>query len=147
MADLQTAWNTVNEMVRHIPPGTVESILGASIISPVVQFIKLWWERNGTRKFRSWFAWLFIAISSLLVVFSEFIFTYDGSDAGVIWLRTMMMGFMTQPVYFLLIKPVYLGLTKVFTDVTEHEEEVHSAKVPPEGIPIEGVQPVVRDLL
>lgn len=88
---------TLNAVAQFMP---WDALAAAGVISPLLVGVKKWLKvQSSTVMF------LLVAGTSLGAVTVHYLLTIPTDDPSIIGLQTAVLAFMTQPVYYLLVKP------------------------------------------
>lgn len=126
---------------QALPP-ELWALISASIVSPVVLWIKHKWRAFFDNK--PGLVVLMLALTSAVPGIVSYILTTGAgaTDPSIAALHTMVVAVTTQPVYFGVVKWIYRWWLGRLTDELALSQQARSAIVPPEGLP--GVQVPVR---
>jgi hypothetical protein len=122
-----SALNVMNDIARHFP---WEALAASGVISPLLVGIKKWFSVQNEKVMIS----LVILISGLAVA-GNYMLHVPTSDPYIIGIQTAVLAFMTQPIYFFIVKPA-IAFFKNEVEKAAALNEVKSATVPKGGITV-----------
>jgi hypothetical protein len=88
---------TINDFATYMP---WDALLAAGIISPTLVGFKKWLSIQSERVMI-----LLVILVSLGTVTSHYLLTVPTHDPSIIGVQTAVLAFMTQPVFFFIVKP------------------------------------------
>lgn len=127
---LNTLLNLLNSVVTHIP---WDILLASGVISPLLVGIKKWFSVQSEKVMIT-----LVAVLSLLTALAHYLMTTPTSDPTIIAVQGAVLAFMTQPVYFFVVKPFYLWISGELAKANAYDQELKSAIIPEEGLPLTG---------
>ena len=123
-------------LVQHVPSGFWQALIASGVLSPA---LKVWKHFRVTKKEKQiGEAVMFAVVTgiSFVAVVLNYLFTHDPQNPSIILLHTAVLGFMTQPVYYLGVKPLWAKIEKEVAKAEALNEAVKAAAIPPEGLPV-----------
>lgn len=135
---LLTLTNDAARALHQIPAGTWQAILASGTLTPLLHVAH---RVRVTRKEKE-IGEISMLLISILVAFTaavlQYLFTKHPADPKIIALHTAVLGFTMTPTYIILVKPTWAYLTGKYGEASQLEDELKSALVPAEGLPVEG---------
>ena len=114
---------TVNEFAQFMP---WDALAAAGVISPALAGVKKWLKvQSSTVMF------LLVVATSLGTVVAHYLLTIPTNDPSIIGLQTAVLAFMTQPVYYLILKPMMAFWRAEVEKAAALNAELKSAAVEP----------------
>lgn len=116
--------------INKIPPGTWQALAASGVISPTLQAIKHWFSIESEK----YMVFLMIFASGVTAAVA-YILNTPNQNPTIIALHTAIIGFITTPFYYYIVKPLYLKFISEVAQAKKLNEDIKSAAVPPEGLP------------
>lgn len=124
----QTILDALNYAAAHIP----WSAIGASgVLSPLLLGLKKWFSVQSERVMIS-----LVALVALLTAGGHYLLTTPIQNPGVIAIQAAVLAFMTQPIYFFVVKPATAWFGEQLAKAAAFDAQVKSAIQPAGGLPI-----------
>jgi hypothetical protein len=121
---------TNTSLPKLYPRRDLASYRASGIISPLLLGVKHWFDVQSEKAML--FMLIFVSFST---VAGGYLLSTPTSDPSIIALRTFVLGFTTQPIYFLLVKPSYKWLIQRLSEARALNAGAKAAALPPEGLP------------
>lgn len=124
----QTTLNVLNWLALNIP---WDLVLASGILSPLLLGVKKWFSVQSEK-----------VMMSLVLVFGvvgaavTYLMGTPTTDPSIIAAHGLMIAAMSQPVFFILVKPVSRWLSTELAKAAAFDAEVRSAAIPAEGLPV-----------
>lgn len=125
------------DILNNVPPGTYEAMIASGVISPVLLGIKKWLSVKSERVMVT-----LVIVIAMLTAAGNYLLHVPVHDPSIIALQGSVIAFMTQPVYFFFVKPLFNKVSETLSAASKFNDEVKSAVEPPEGLPISTYPPV-----
>jgi hypothetical protein len=134
-------------LINSVPAATwdilVETLASAVLVSPVMVAIKKWFSVDGEKKMM-----FLVILGSMLASAGLYLREVPELAPWVVVVQGWLIFATTQPVYFLFVKPLIRSIKKRFAAAIAKAtalNEVKSAAVPPQGLPVTSAAPVFDD--
>jgi len=121
---LQQILNILNYAAVHVPWSAVAA---SGVLSPLLVAVKKWFSVQSERVMIT-----LVALSSGLVVAGNYLLHVPTHDPSIIAVQTAVVAFMTQPVYFFMVKP---GLAAIQKRIADYNAQVLAAGTAPTVAP------------
>lgn len=117
-----------NDAVKAIP---WELVIASGILSPVALAFKKWLHIQNEKVMMT-----MVLVFGLIGAAITYITTVPTDDPTIIAARGLMIAAMSQPVYYLVVKPIATWLSAELAKAAAFDAEVKSAAIPAEGLPL-----------
>jgi hypothetical protein len=124
--------DTINDVAKAIP---WELVIASGVLSPAVLAVKKWLGIQNEKVMMA-----LVLVSGLIGAAVTYILSVPTDDPSIIAVRGLMIAAMSQPVYYLLVKPVATWLSAELAKAAAFDAEVKSAAIPEGGLPVSGTQ-------
>lgn len=132
----QTILDALNYAAAHIPWAAI----GASgILSPLLLGLKKWFSVQSEKVMIS-----LVALVALATAAGHYLLTTPIQAPGVIAIQAAVLAFMTQPIYFFVVKPAAAWFGEQLAKAAAFDAQVKSAIEPVNGLPL-GAGPATED--
>ncbi len=128
MGTLTQILTTLNDLARHFPWA---ALAASGVISPLGVAIKKWFDVQSERVMIS----IIVGMSAFAAA-ANYLIHVPTHDPLIIGLQTAVIGFMTQPVYYFVVKPALAAFRNQVEKASVFNAEIKSATVPATGLPI-----------
>lgn len=139
--------NEVALLVHKVPAGFWQALLASGVLAPVLNVYKHLHFTRKEREVEARVMHVAVVAAAFLLSTGQYLLATHPADPRIIALHTAVLGFMTQPVYFFLLKPLlkyaWAPLALKFSEAARLEAELKSATVPPEGLPAAPTTPAL----
>lgn len=125
----------INIIVSHIPWAAVAA---SGVISPLLMMIKKWLDIKSEKVLIS-----LVGLMSAGAVMANYLLHVPTSDPSIIAIQTAVVGFMTQPIYYFIVKPGFAWIGETVAAAAAFKKEVKSAAVPTTDASVQVAPPVV----
>lgn len=136
--DLHAILNSLNSFATSIPQSVwdllIQSAVGAITVSPIALGIKKWFSIDSDRKML-----LIVTLGSFVAAAGAYLLTVPKFQAWIILLQGFAVLGMSQPAYYIIVKPAFGKLAAWFTSQVlkaAAKQEATAARVPATGLPI-----------
>lgn len=126
-----------NQVPQSVYELVITSAIGAITVSPVALGVKKWFT-NETRQISEQWMILIVALFSFVSAIVAYLVTTPTFAPWIIAIEGFITLGMTQPVYFLFIRPLFIRLGAWFTDQIAKatlRSEARAALLPETGLP------------
>jgi hypothetical protein len=124
----------VLDILNNVPPGTYEALLASGIISPLLVGVKKWFSVQSERVMIT-----LVVVLGMLAAAGNYLLHVPTQDPSIIALQGAVIAFMTQPVYFFFVKPLFGKISSTLEAAAKFNDEVKSAAEPAGGVPLSGI--------
>ena len=121
-------------------PSDLWALIAASVVSPTVLWIK---HKSGDfLKNKPWLVMILVALTSLAPALGAYILTVGqgSTNLKLIAFHTMVIGVVSQPIYFGVVRTLYLRWCANLAAQADLSEQAKSAIVPAQGLPAVGTK-------
>lgn len=118
----QTILDALNYVAVHIP---WEGLVASGILSPLLVGIKKWFSVQSERIMIT-----LVIVSGMLVAAGNYLLHVPTSDPSIIAVQGAVVAFMTQPIYFFVVKPIWKWFATQMAKAAAYDNEVKSAAQP-----------------
>lgn len=115
-----------------------EALVASGIISPLLVGIKKVLSVQSERVMIS-----LVLIVSILAATGHYLLTVPTSNPSIIAMQGAVLAFMTQPVYFFLVKPASKWFSETLAAAAAFKADVKSAAEPQQGLTTQAPQPPI----
>lgn len=129
---MQQTLQTVNSIAQMIP---WDLVIASGVLSPVVLVIKKWLSIQSEKVMMT-----LVLLVSMIGATASYLLGTTSSDPTIIAVQGFMVAAMSQPVYYLAVKPFSAWLGAELAKARAFDAEVKSAAIPAEGLPISNGQ-------
>lgn len=119
---------TLNAIATHIP---WDLVIASGILSPLLLSIKHWLSIQNEKVIMT-----LVLILGGIGSAATYLLTTPTTDPSVIAIHALMISAMSQPIYFLAIKPAAKWLGGELAKAAAFDAEVKSAAIPATGLPV-----------
>lgn len=130
MEILQNILNTLNQLAVAMP---WDALIAAGILSPALVAIKKWLSIQSEKVMVTLVIVLAAAAAGV-----TYLMTATFTDPSMIGVKTAIIAFMSQPVYFFIVKPAIAWFYSEVDKAAKLNMEMRSAAEPATGLPISG---------
>lgn len=123
---------TINHIATMIP---WDLVAASGILSPLALGIKKWLSIQSERVMMT-----LVLVLSVVGATATYLMTVTTSDPSIIAVRGLMIAAMSQPFYYLIVKPSYTWLAAELAKARAFDAEVKSAAIPADGLPVTSQQ-------
>ena len=126
--------NGLNFAAKNVP---WDAILASGILSPLLLIPKRVVKKYFIHQEQVMI--IVVGLAGLLVAAGNYLLHVPNQNPGIIAIQGAVLAFMTQPIYFIVVKPLCRKISAIIAvEIAKAaaKDEVHSAAVPPEGLPI-----------
>lgn len=123
---------TLNSVAVMIP---WDLVIASGVLSPVVLLVKKWLHLQSEKVMMT----LVLVLSTLGAAVS-YVLTTTSADPSIIAAQSLMVAAMSQPVYYILVKPFSLWFSGELAKARAFDAEVKSAAIPASGLPVSNQQ-------
>lgn len=134
---MQQILDVANYIVTHVP---WDVLIASGILSPLLLAIKKWFSVQSEKVMIS-----LVAFVALMTATGHYLLTVPTGNPSVIAVQAAVLAFMTQPIYFFVVKPIWLWFSAQLSAAAAYRSEVLSATVPETGVPAE-IPPKLADI-
>lgn len=124
---MHTVLYILNTIASHVP---WTAIVASGFISPLLVGIKKWFSVKSEKVMIS-----LVTIISGVVAALNYLIHIPTHDPTIIAVQAAVVAFMTQPIYFFVVKPALGWLGDTIAAAAAFRKEVQSAAVPTSGLP------------
>ncbi len=124
------------QAIAAVPDGAWQAIGAAFIASPLIQALKRWASVQSEKVMIT-----LVAFVSFVAAGIQYLVSTPSDNPLIIVLHTAVVGFASQPVYFFFVKPLYMELSRILISARKFNDEVKTAVIPEEGLPISAQGP------
>jgi len=142
MEILTTILSILNYLARHVP---WDAILASGILAPLLLIPKRIVKKNFIHNQQVMI--IVVGIAGLLVAAGNYLMNTPTSNPSIIAIQGAAIAFMTQPIYFIVVKPLVRKISAIIAvEIAKASvaSEAQSAAVPAGGLPITRPQ-VIED--
>lgn len=132
---MQDVLNILNYVAASIP---WDAVIASGILSPLLLGVKKWFSVQSEKVMI-----VLVLISGVLVASGNYLLNVPTSDPSIIAVQGAVLAFMTQPIYFFVVKPFFRWFGETLAAAAAFKADAQSATVPSEGLPI---SPVISDV-
>jgi hypothetical protein len=126
--------SNANDLARHFP---WDALVASGVISPLLVGVKKWRITKNVESLfkKDWFVYLTLLLLSALTAAGNYLLHTPTSDPTIIAIQTAVVAFLTQPIYFFIVKPALAYFRGEINRAAEHNLQIKSAAVPVGGLP------------
>lgn len=106
-------------------------VIASGILSPVVLIVKKWLHLQSEKVMMT-----LVLVLSMLGSALTYILTSSSDVPSIIATQGLMVAAMSQPIYFLCLKPLSVWFSGELAKARAFDAEVKSAAIPASGLPI-----------
>lgn len=143
---MQQAIDIANQLAlawQHIPPSFWEALIAAGILTPFLNIYKHFRFTKRQREVTSAAMHIAVVVAAGALSVLQYLLSAYPQNPTVIAMHTAVLGFMTQPVYFLVVRPLWKYFSSMSSEAKLFENEMKAAAaVPAEGVPLSTQAPV-----
>ncbi len=121
----------LNTIATNIP---WDLVIASGILSPLLVIIKKWMHIQSEKVMMS-----LVLLFGVLGAAATYLLTVETADPSIIAVQGLMIAAMSQPIFFILVKPAATWLSVEFAKARAWDAEVKSAAVPSGGLPTQQV--------
>lgn len=133
---MQEVLDIANKIAASIP---WDAIIASGILSPLLLGIKKWFSVQSEKVMIT-----LVGTVAVLTAAGHYLLTVPTSDPSIIAVQGAVLAFMTQPIYFFIVKPVWKWFSEQLAAAAAYRAELQSATEPVGGIPAEGQAPPAK---
>lgn len=123
---------TLNTIAQAIP---WDLVAASGILSPVVLLVKKWLSIQSEKVMMT-----LVLVLSMLGSAVTYILSTTSADPTIIAAQGFIVAAMSQPVYYLAVKPFSVWLGAELAKARAFDAEVKSAAIPASGLPVSNQQ-------
>lgn len=127
---IQTIINYANEFATNVP---WDAIVASGVLSPVILLLKKWLNIKDDKRREKVMISLVLTLS-MLTAAGNYLLHVPSQDPSIIALQGAALAFMTQPVYFFIVKPAIAAFRREVEKAAQFNLDVRSAAEPPKPI-------------
>lgn len=117
----------LNTIATNVP---WDLVIASGVLSPVLVIVKKWLDIQSEKVMMT-----LVLVFGMLGATATYLLTVETADPTIIAAQGLMVAAMSQPFYFLVIKPTFTWLSIEFAKARAWDAEVKSAAVPAGGLP------------
>lgn len=129
---MEQALQILNWLAVNIP---WELVIASGVLSPVVLLVKKWLHLQSEKVMMT-----LVLVLSMLGSAVTYILSATSNDPTIIAVQGFIVAAMSQPVYYLIVKPFSLWFSGELAKARAFDAEVKSAAIPATGLPISSEQ-------
>lgn len=130
---IASGYQQVLHFLNAVPGGAWAAILSSPFLSGALQGIKHWLSVQNEKLMLG-----IVTVICFLAGVAYYLHQTYPSNPMIVGAYTAILGFTTQPFYYLFIKPFYKKATDKTALAAIGEQDLHSAVIPAGGIPLNG---------
>jgi hypothetical protein len=120
---------------HQIPAGLWQSLIATGILSPLIKVYKEFRITKNDRKIADIAMFSIVVAGCLGISIFGYLLTKNPINPKIILLHTAVLGFMTQPIYFALVKPGWKYLNNKYSSDPLIKELKMTSSIPAGGLP------------
>jgi hypothetical protein len=129
---MEQVLSTLNTISQAIP---WDLVMASGILSPAVLLVKKWLHLQSEKVMMT-----LVLVLSMIGSAVTYILSTNSADPSIIAVQGLMVAAMSQPVFFLVVKPFSVWFGGELAKARAFDAEVKSAAIPASGLPVSNQQ-------
>lgn len=122
--------NLLNELATKVP---LDWLIASGLLSPLLLAVKKWRITKNVETIlqKDWVMYSLVILTSAAFAIASYILNDPTKDPTVIAIQTAMTAFMSQPIYFFVVKPLFKLIEAQLAKAAQLNADIKSAAVSP----------------
>lgn len=130
---IASGYHQLLHFLNAVPGGAWSAILASPFLSGALQGVKHWLSIQNEKLMLG-----VVTVICFLAGVAYYLHQAYPTNPMIVGAYTAILGFTTQPFYYLFIKPLYKKATDKTALAAIGEQDLHTAAIPPGGVPFSG---------
>lgn len=122
--------NLLNELATKFP---LDALIASGLLSPLLLLVKNWRISRNVETIlqKDWVMYSLVLLTATAFSIGEYVLSAPTHDPTIIAVRTAVTAFMSQPIYFYIVKPLFALFKSQLDKAAALNNDIKSAAVSP----------------